>query len=375
MGWRNYGDEKVKSVARTAMAIIRNWLKKGNMARAMRDVLPHSGLSADARDEVARVVHEVVRFHRLYDFVLSGLKQSFTPENYIYLVRNQEIVKKYADIARDRNLHSIYLSASQEVTSIMQQCPKLAGRVNTEPNTNISVNLLRITRDNAMLKLRDEKCSPKICTPETCIATASHGRYSSLIKDGFAIVQDSSSQHLSKIVALLGDKILDFCAGSGGKSFTIKFHNPEADIYIHDINQNKIQSLFARAEKLELHFKKFEFSGNFSVVLVDAPCSGLGSAARNPEVKYQSELEKYPKMQMEILNEGKKYVKPSGFIIYSVCTFNPDETYLLVEKFLAGNPDFEEFEIAGGDFITKERRGFFITSGDVIYTVILRRRE
>ena len=73
--------------------------------------------------------------------------------------------------------------------------------------------------------------------------------------------------------------------------------------------------------------------------------------------------------------EAKNYVAKDGYLIYSVCTFNPDETYLLVEKFLTENPEFEELEFADGNFVIKERKGFFITSGDVIYAAILRRKN
>ncbi len=363
---------KVKSVA---SKVISKWLKKGNMARAMRDILPTSGLKDDERENVVAIVHHVVRFKKLYDFALDSEKMERNPKNYVWLFFHDDILNKYRKIAVKNNMTDVYFSASKEVARVLQLYPKFTENINREKSTHIALNIRKIKRDDAVEILKKEGFKANYCNPETCISANSSAKYSSIIKNGLGIVQDSSSQHLSKLVSSLGSEILDFCAGSGGKSFTVKFFNPAAKVKVHDANEKKLQSLFNRAEKLGLEIEKFEFSGEFDVVLVDAPCSGLGSAARNPEAKYQENLQKYPKMQMEILNEAKKYVKPSGFLVYSVCTFNPDETYLLVEKFLDENSEFEEIELGDVDFIVRERRGFFITSGDVIYAAILRRRE
>ncbi len=354
--------------------IILKWLKKGNMARAMRDILPTSGLKDDEREEVVAIVHHVVRFKKLYDFALDAEKKERNPKNYVWLFFHDDILNKYRKIAVQNNMIDVYFSASTEVARVLQIYPQFTENVNREKSTHIAVNIRKIKREDALAELKSEGYKANYCNPETCIAAKSSAKYSSIIKNGLGIVQDSSSQHLSKLVASLGSDILDFCAGSGGKSFTVKFFNPAAKVKVHDANEDKLQSLFNRAEKLGLDIEKFDFSGSFDVVLVDAPCSGLGSAARNPEAKYQENLEKYPKMQMEILSEAKKYVSPSGFLVYSVCTFNPDETYLMVEKFLKENSEFEEMELADGKFITKEKRGFFITSGDIIYAAMMRRK-
>ncbi len=364
----------MSKIERIAERIIAKWLKKGNMARAMRDIMPNSNLSDEDREKVVEIVHHVVRFKNLYDFAMDSEKMEKNPRNYVRVFFRKKTLERYRKIALEKNMAHIYLSASAEVAKILQLYPHFAEEINKEKRTHIAVNIQKIERGEAMGILQKEGYVVKLCNPETCIGANSSAKYSSLIKNGLGIVQDASSQHLSKLVASLGSDILDFCAGSGGKSFTIKFFNPTAKVKVHDANENKLQSLFKRAEKLGLEMEKFDFTGEFDVVLVDAPCSGLGSAGRNPEAKYQENLEKYPKIQMEILNEAKKYVKPSGFLVYSVCTFNPDETYLLVEKFLAENPELEEMELADGNFITKEKRGFFITSGDIIYAAMMRRK-
>ncbi len=364
---------KNERVKRTAAKIIAKWLRKGNMARAMRDVLPASGLSQGERDFVAEIVHHVVRFKKLYEFAMQGEGMGISPGNYVSLFFRQDLLEKYVNIAVKEGREDVYLSASAQVTRILRLFPKFAKIVNDEPDTHLAVNLTRISRQDALKELRKEGRVAHPCTPETCVRTEPGARYSNLVRDGLAIVQDSSSQHLSKLVASLGDDILDYCAGSGGKSFTAKFFNPRARICVHDINGKKIDSLFNRAELLGLEFEKFR-GEKHEVLLVDAPCSGLGSAARNPEAKYREDLDEFPDIQMDILREAREFVKPGGFLIYAVCTFNPDETYLLVERFLAENPEFGEMEIGGGDFFEKERIGGYFVSGDIIYFAVLKRK-
>ncbi len=358
-------------VNKAAEIIVYKWLKKGNMARAMRDVLPSSGLSDKDREKIAEMVHDIVRFKKLYDYALAGEGKEKTPKNYVWLAHRRELLDKYKKLAFRENLHEVYLSASPTIAKIIMQYPKFGEMINREPRTHLSVNINKIEISKAIEVLKEEGVNPKKCQPETCVAVDSRGRYSTLVNDGLAIVQDSSSQELSKLVSSLGTKILDFCAGSGGKSFTVKFFNPMAEVHVHDANEKKLNSLFLRAEKLGLEMRKFNFSGEYDVVLVDAPCSGLGSAARNPEAKYQEDLGEYPKTQMQILEEAKGFVKDGGFLIYSVCTFNPEETYGVVEKFMSEH-DFEEFQIAS-KHLKKEKIGSFITSGDIIYFAVLRK--
>jgi len=365
----------VNKYEKVAAKVLAKWLKKGNMARAMRDILPNSKLDVKEREKVAKIVHDIVRFKKLYEFAMIEEHLTTTPENYIKLSKNKELIKKYHLRAKALELWDIHFSSSVEVSKILLKFPKFGELINTEPKTHLAININKISRAEAFESLRQEGFKARACTPETCIETVSQAKYSQVVKNNTAIVQDSSSQHVAKIISALGDDFVDYCAGSGGKSFTLKFFKPDAKVYVHDINDKKIAALFARAEKLDVQVEVLGKDGEHEVVLVDAPCSGLGSAARNPEAKYQENLQRFPEMQAQILNEAKTLVAPGGFLVYVVCTFNPEETYLLVEKFLTENSDFEEIELAGGDFVRKKRRGFFITSGDVIYTAMLRKNK
>ena len=345
------------------------------MARCMRDILPSSNLSAEERNSVADIVHHVVRFKNLYDFAMENEGLEKTPKNYFKLWKNGEILEKYSKVAFKRGLAHIYYSSSNTVAHILSLYPKFAEKINREAKTHLAININRISRNEAIENLRRECYKAKKCSPETCVETEPHARYSSLIKNGYAIVQDSSSQHVAKIVSSLGNTILDYCAGSGGKSFTMKFFNPSLKIFVNDADKRKLKTLFERSRKLNLEFNEFKGEGKYDAVLVDAPCSGLGSAARNPEAKYREDLDKFPKLQIEILGQAKNFVEKGGFLVYVVCTFNPDETYGVVEKFLKNNKEFHEFSISAGKIYVPESIGGFITSGDIFYIAILRKED
>ncbi len=360
-------------IERTAIKILAKWMRKGNMARAMRDYLPSSGLSPVERNQVAEIVHTIVRFKKLYDFALAEMSLPRTPENYLRIFKDENVMRSYQNVALEKGLYDIYFSSSIPVARILRMYPNFAEIINREPETHLSVNLSRVSRRDVLAILREEGMDSWVCRPETCVATQPHARYSSVIRSGLAIVQDSSSQHLSKLVASLGESVLDFCAGSGGKSFTVKFFNPNARVSVHDKDEKKLEALFRRAEILGLHFSRFDFKDDFDVVLVDAPCSGIGSAARNPEAKYREDIDSFPPIQMSILNSAKSFVKKDGYLVYAVCTFNPDETYLLMDKFLKQNPEFEPLHISSKGIVVNERIGGYFVSGDVIYFSVLRR--
>ena len=348
------------------MRIIGKWLRKGNMARAMRDILPHSGLNFEEREQVARVVHDVVRYKIYYDYVMErkGMKKS--AENYVKLS-----LKKLKIDAPYHIRHSLSLKLA-EVT------PKeFIEIINREPETMLCVNLSKIERERAIEELRKEGIKAEEFIPESAIKASSNARYSSLIKNSLAIVQDSSSQIVAKIAASLGEELLDYCAGSGGKSLAMHALNSNLKIYAYDINERKLKALENRAKKWEVDVHIFHAKplGKFSVVLVDAPCSGVGAAARSPEVKYQEYFEKFVKMQLEIINAAKGNVNSQGYLVYVVCSYTPWETENVIEEFLNENANFrvQEIEYKYEKYMKRGNYGAYILAGDIFYISVLRR--
>ena len=351
---------------KVAVRIIAKWLRKGNMARAMRDILPHSGLSFEEREQIARIVHDVVRYKLYYDYVMEKKRMKKTPENYVKLsLKKPKIKAPY---------HILY-SLSPKLAEVTPK--EFVDIINREPDTVLCVNLSRMDRIEAIEELREEEIKAEEFIPESAVKASSKARYSSLVKNGLAIVQDSSSQIIAKIAVSLGDEVLDYCSGSGGKSLAMHALNPNLKIHAYDINERKLRALEKRAEKwgMDVHILYNKPSGKFPVVLVDAPCSGVGAAARNPEAKYQENFEKFADMQLEILNEAKNNVASRGYLVYVVCSYTPWETENVIERFLKENSEFcvEEIQCEYEKYIKEGRYGRYILAGDIFYISVLRR--
>ncbi len=349
---------------KVAERVIYKWLKKGNMARAMRDILPRSGLSHRERDRVAEIVHDVVRYRRYYEFIMEKRGMRKTPENYVKLSLEKPEVEAPKDIR-----HSLSPSLS-EITP-----EDFIPIINREPETALCINLTKISREEAMERLSREGFSSEESVPECAVITEPSGRYSSLVKDGLAIVQDRSSQLVARITSNLGKEVLDYCAGSGGKSLAMFSLKPENIYGAYDIDQRKLKALERRAERWGMDIKIFweRPEGRFDVVLVDAPCSGVGAAARNPEAKYREDFMEFTEVQLSILEEAEKRV--GEYLVYVVCSYTPYETDYVVGEFLKRHPEFrvEEIRCNYPQYLRPGEFGKFITAGDIFYIAILRR--
>jgi 16S rRNA (cytosine967-C5)-methyltransferase len=178
---------------------------------------------------------------------------------------------------------------------------------------------------------------------------------SEVFKTGLIEVQDSGSQIISYILdPQPGSRILDACAGAGGKTLHIaSLVEDNAEIIAADVELPKLKELNKRAKRASLNsIRTYLFKGKsvpefeqyFDYVLVDAPCSGMGTIRRIPMLKWrltEKNLEKYQKKQIELINRFSKFVKPGGTLVYSTCSLMPDENEDVVKIFLAENQDFK----------------------------------
>jgi len=161
------------------------------------------------------------------------------------------------------------------------------------------------------------------------------------------MIQDEGSQ----LVALLvghGKKILDCCAAPGGKTRILAERNPEATVVAMDLHPQRAALLkkLVTAGNVRVvagDVRKMPVGGEFGRVLVDAPCSGTGTLARNPEIKWRlkpEDLLRLQEYQVEILRAAMQQVSPGGRIIYSTCSLEAEENSEVVEKALAGERSF-----------------------------------
>ncbi|MDH7518122.1 MAG: RsmB/NOP family class I SAM-dependent RNA methyltransferase [Candidatus Thermoplasmatota archaeon] len=361
-------------INKIATKIIDKYLEKGNMSRCLRDILPSSNLTLEQRDNVAEIVHDVVRWKKLYDYIIKerGIKK--LPETYVQLA-----VVKAQMVSKPLPFDYKY-SCSEYVAKILKKRESLAEYLNERPPTTLCVNLNKSNKEEIIKTLYEEKLPAMQSKLETAVLTTSNGRYSSAIKNRYAHVQDESSQLISYMAVKLGNSILDFCAGNGGKSLSMaSITKNKKTLHAYDVNQKKRVTIKQRAMEYnaniivedELPRKKFD------VTLVDAPCTGIGAARRNPEAKYVEEPGDFPKTQLDILENAAKTVNEEGFILYSVCTITPEETRDVVETFSKQN----QFKIVGlnknpySKFLIKNKYGAFtnIPGGDLFFVSILQK--
>ncbi|MEZ4857932.1 MAG: methyltransferase domain-containing protein [Flavobacteriaceae bacterium] len=171
-------------------------------------------------------------------------------------------------------------------------------------------------------------------------------------KEGWFEVQDASSQSVSHLLnPKPGMRIVDACAGAGGKSLHIAtLMENKGQIIAMDLYENKLNELKRRARRNGIHnletrvidssktIKKL--LGKADKVLIDAPCTGLGVLKRNPDTKWKLQpefLDEIQKTQQEILQSYSKMVKEEGELVYATCSILPSENNLQIKNFLTSN--------------------------------------
>lgn len=365
-----------RKIEKVAEMIIYKYLKKGNLTRCMRDILPQSGLSDNERNEVAEIVHNFVRWKRLYRFIIEERNLEEKPRNYVklFLEGAHENASSYP--------FEYKYSLSDYMAEVLRDKENLAAYLNQKPPTTLCVNLNKSSTDEVIEKLKSEGIDAKKSILKTAVITSPHGRYSQIIKEKKAHVQDENSQLISLITVNLGNSILDYCAGNGGKTLSMASMSKNSKlIHCYDVSREKLKILKKRCE--EYYAKaiiNFEVPKNkFDVVLVDAPCTGVGVARRNPDAKYINGPEGYTNVQLEILKNAFKNVKDGGYLIYAVCSFLPEETDEVVKKFREIKDNIEVLsmeKIPMALHLEKNDLGFYtnIPNGDIFYiSVVLKK--
>jgi 16S rRNA (cytosine967-C5)-methyltransferase len=178
-----------------------------------------------------------------------------------------------------------------------------------------------------------------------------------LFKDGAIEVQDEGSQLLAQIVnAKRGEMVVDFCAGAGGKTLALgALMRNTGRLYAFDVSDKRLAKLkprLARSGLSNVHpvliahendAKVKRLAGKIDRVLVDAPCSGLGTLRRNPDVKWRQTAQGIDELnvkQIAILRGAARLVKPGGRLVYATCSVLDEENEAIVQQFLAAHEDF-----------------------------------
>ena len=179
-----------------------------------------------------------------------------------------------------------------------------------------------------------------------------------LFTSGAIEVQDEGSQLLGYLLApRRTDLVVDFCAGAGGKTLMLgALMHTQGRIYAFDVSQKRLDNLKPRLKRSglsNLHplviahendTKVKRLAGKIDRVLVDAPCSGLGTLRRNPDLKFRQSPQSVAELvvkQAAILNAAARLVKPGGRLVYATCSLLAAENQDIIRAFLDAHPDFK----------------------------------
>lgn len=165
--------------------------------------------------------------------------------------------------------------------------------------------------------------------------------------EGRVAIQDEASQ----LVALLvghGSRLLDCCGAPGGKTAILAERNPDAAVIATELHFHRARLLRKLVASRNVHVVCADtccppFVIPFDRILVDVPCSGTGTLARNPEIKWRlrpEDLTDLHSRQLDILRSAMSHVAPGGRLVYSTCSLEPEENSLVVEKALTAEPSF-----------------------------------
>ena len=171
-------------------------------------------------------------------------------------------------------------------------------------------------------------------------------------REGRIAIQDEGSQLVALLVGT-GSRLLDCCAAPGGKTAMLASRNPNAEIIAAEIHPHRADLLrkrvhAANVKVIQADALSLPVQGEFDRILADVPCSGTGTLARNPEIKWRlsrEDLDHLHVKQVGIFRAALQKLAPGGRAVYSTCALEPEEDEAVVEEVLAGHPDFRVLDI------------------------------
>ena len=231
----------------------------------------------------------------------------------------------------------------------------------TQASTDLRVNTIKTHREKLLGQLRAEgfECNE---TPHSPIGIRLVKRgaifTSERFKQGHFEVQDEGSQLIALLVeAKSGQRVIDFCAGAGGKTLAIAASmENKGRILAWDTSKKRLDQINLRLKRAgvqntQIHVLESEndafikrHKSTADRVLIDVPCSGSGTWRRNPDLKWrfnQKDLDEVCAVQKSILQSSSRLLKVGGLLIYATCSIFRDENEAQIENFLQNNPNFK----------------------------------
>ena len=206
---------------------------------------------------------------------------------------------------------------------------------------------LSSAEDESVSGAQEIQLAPGALMASARVVTSGDLSATQTFRDGKISIQDEGSQLVAALVGP-GRRILDCCAAPGGKTAAMAGRLPEAQIVATELHPHRASLLRRLApqqnvEVLTADALSLPYGPDFDRVLADVPCSGTGTLARNPEIKWKlkpENLQDLQSRQVAILRAAMRYVAPGGRLVYSTCSLEPEENEQVIAACLP-NSDFK----------------------------------
>ena len=345
----------------------------------------HRELGSHDRAFVAETVFAVLRHKRLLEHLLKQLEVQATPRKLVLaaLIKQQghslsqldpvfkEGDREWAGKLKAAEVESlppaVRLSLPDwvydrivEAGSEQEALEFGRAALKTAP-LDLRVNTVRADRESVLkeLKAAGFEATP---TPYSPVGIRLAGKPAinrhPLFTGGSVEVQDEGSQLLAYLLApKRREMVVDFCAGAGGKTLALgALMQSQGRLYAFDVSEKRLKNLKPRLKRSGLSnvhpqliqsendIRIKRLGGKIDRVLVDAPCSGLGTLRRNPDLKWRQSPQSVTELaakQGAILGGAAGLLKPGGRLVFATCSILAEENDAVVERFLAARPDFQ----------------------------------
>ena len=336
-----------------------------------------------ARDRkfIAETIYEMVRWKRLYNEI-AGTKDHYSRENIWKNFTAWAILKgyklpdwhqfegtparrikgKFDELQKDRKFRESIPDWMDKlcVDELGEtRWEKEIHELNQQAKVILRVNTLKTTKQQLQKLLLEEDIETEFISgqPDALALTERKNVFmTQIFKKGLFEVQDASSQLVAPFLDVQpGQRVIDTCAGAGGKTLHLaslmknKGQIIALDIYAHKLKELKKRAKRDGAYNIETRpiegtktIKKLKNTADR--VLIDAPCSGLGVLKRNPDAKWKLQpefIDKIKETQAEILDNYSNMVKKGGKLVYATCSILPSENEEQIDKFLKNHPEFK----------------------------------
>lgn len=304
-------------------------------------------------DEANKLAKQYGKRHSAGFRLVNGILRSFTRRGVILPAENNPVK---------------YLSVKESVPEWLVQylidnwgLDKAESVLNSinEPAKN-SVRISKLAdKEQVFAQLERDNYQPQWSKLSSDDVILSHGGISesNLFEEGKLTIQDEAASLVVEAFDFEQDEhVLDACSAPGGKTVQIAESIVNGDVTALDIHDKKLRLVRDNAQRMHVANKvktkardarkatEIFAAGEFTKILVDAPCSGLGLLRRKPEIRYtkrQQDLQNLQKIQLAILTAVSSLLKKNGELVYSTCSISMEENEEVVKKFLQAHPDFE----------------------------------